>query len=63
MGVLEALVVATIVLAGAYVGYHAWQDSLDAPEGGSHSADLELGYHGSQIPPAESYSQVPARLS
>jgi len=28
LAVLEALVIATIILAGAWVGYHAWQDSL-----------------------------------
>ena len=28
MAVLEALVIATIILAGAWVGYHAWQDAL-----------------------------------
>ncbi len=39
MGVLEGLVITTIVLAGAYVGYHAWQESLDAdPGAATHSA-------------------------
>lgn len=38
MGVLEGLVVATMVLAGAYVGYHAWQESLGAEDGEAHSA-------------------------
>ena len=38
MGVLEGLVIATIVLAGAYVGYHAWQESLGAEDGEAHSA-------------------------
>ena len=38
MGVLEGLVIATIVLAGAYVGYHAWQESLGAEGGEAHSA-------------------------
>lgn len=33
MGVLEVLVVAIIVAAGAYVGYHAWQEWLHEPAG------------------------------
>ena len=28
MGALELLVIATIIIAGAWVGYHAWQESL-----------------------------------
>lgn len=28
MATLELLVIATIIIAGAWVGYHAWQDSL-----------------------------------
>lgn len=31
MGVLEGLVIVMIVAAGAYVGYHAWQDWLHEP--------------------------------
>lgn len=31
MGVLEGIVVAIIVVAGAYVGYHAWQEWLHEP--------------------------------
>jgi len=28
LAILEALVIATIIVAGAWAGYHAWQDSL-----------------------------------
>lgn len=31
MGALELAVVVIIVAAGAYVGYHAWQDWLHEP--------------------------------
>ena len=31
MGVLEGLVIVMIVAAGAYVGYHAWQDWMHEP--------------------------------
>lgn len=27
MGVMEYLVIATIIIAGAWVGYHAWEES------------------------------------
>ncbi len=39
MGVLEGIVIAAIVLTGAYVGYHAWQESLDTPSE-AHSIDM-----------------------
>jgi len=42
MGVLEGIVIATIVIVGAYVGYHAWQESLGAPAGDLHLIDPEL---------------------
>ena len=58
MGILEGIVIATIVIAGAYVGYHAWQESLNAPEAEAHSIDFEFKYYNSQILSAESYSQV-----
>ena len=44
MGVLEGVVVAVIVLAGVYVGYHAWQESLYAPEADAHESGPELMY-------------------
>ena len=31
MGVLEGLVIAIIVVTGAYVGYNVWQDWLHEP--------------------------------
>jgi len=58
MGILEGVVIATIVLAGAYVGYHAWQESLHAPEAEGHSTDLGFPYHGPQAGDAKSHSQV-----
>lgn len=30
MGVLAGIVIATLILVGVYVGYHAWQDSTVA---------------------------------
>jgi len=64
MGILEGVVIATIVLAGAYVGYHAWQESLHAPEAEGHSIDLGLPYHGPHVADAKSHSQesVPIKL-
>lgn len=29
MGVLEMVVIATIIITAAYVGYHHWEDSQD----------------------------------
>ena len=49
MGVLEGAVVAAILIAGFYVGYHAWQEFLDAPEDGeAHSLDPGFLQHGLQ---------------
>ncbi len=63
MAILEVLVITVIVLTGAYVGYHAWQDSLGAPDSEPHSADPELMYHNSQILPAESHrALMPVRF-
>lgn len=42
MAVLEALVIATIILAGAWVGYHAWQDSLHET---AESHDIIIEHH------------------
>jgi predicted negative regulator of RcsB-dependent stress response len=37
MAILTLLVIATIIITGVFVGYHAWQDSLhEKPE--KHSA-------------------------
>ncbi|MDX1596480.1 MAG: hypothetical protein R3327_06015 [Nitrosopumilaceae archaeon] len=41
MAVLEALVIATIILAGAWVGYNAWQESLHH-DVEKHDIDLNL---------------------
>lgn len=47
MGILEILVIATIVLAGAYVGYHAWLVSDTSVS--AHSIDM---VYDSQMPDA-----------
>lgn len=36
MAVLEGVVVAMIIVTGAYVGYHAWQDWLHEPAEAHH---------------------------
>lgn len=36
MAVLEGVVVAMIIVAGAYVGYHAWQEWLHEPAEAHH---------------------------
>lgn len=78
MGVLEGLVVATIVLAGAYVGYHAWQESLEASPGAEahsigtghagggerHAAEAAgSGGYGANPLPSSSSSPPPPRQS
>lgn len=42
MGILEGLVIATIVLAAAYVGYAAWQESLESSDGEGHDFQLTI---------------------
>ena len=43
MGILEGIVIVTLILTGAFVGYHAWQDSLNtSQEAIPHLIDLEL---------------------
>ena len=44
MGVLEGVVIIALMLAGAYVGYHAWQDSLNEPIV-PHQIDLNPVYY------------------
>lgn len=44
MAVLEAVVIATIILAGAWVGYHAWQDSLHETAE-KHEIEIGLDVH------------------
>ncbi|NIP62013.1 MAG: hypothetical protein GWN01_11700 [Nitrosopumilaceae archaeon] len=39
MGYLEMLVIATIIITGAYVGYHYWQDSMTVPD--DHNSEGE----------------------
>jgi predicted negative regulator of RcsB-dependent stress response len=40
LAILTALVIATIIIAAGYVGYHAWQESLhEKPE--KHSQPIE----------------------
>lgn len=39
MGFLEMLVIATIIIAAAYVGYHEWQESMTVPD--DHGSGVE----------------------
>lgn len=32
MGILEMLVIAAIIITAVYVGYHAWENSLNSPQ-------------------------------
>ena len=42
MAILTFLVIATIIIAGAYVGYAAWEKSLhEEPEAHSEPTDVE----------------------
>ena len=43
MGVLEGIVIVALVLAGIYVGYHAWQESLDTTT--AHSVEAKATSH------------------
>ena len=42
MAILTFLVIATIIVAGAYVGYHAWEKSLHEEKYEKHSESIEL---------------------
>ena len=70
MGVLEGIVIATLVLTGAYVGYHAWQDSLNAPDdtvilhGIDTSTSPELMYfYDSQVASSSNGNQAKSHYS
>lgn len=41
MGILEAIVVATIIIAAVYVGYNVWEKSLNSPNLGHDSIELK----------------------
>lgn len=60
--IVQAMAIVAIALAGAYVGYHAWQDSINAPEdAAAHLIDFGFAYHGDdrQTADAKSYPQRP----
>lgn len=42
MAILTFLVIATIIVAGAYVGYHAWEKSLHEEDYEKHSESIEF---------------------
>ena len=42
MAILTALVIATLIVAGAYVGYHAWDKSLHEEKPEKHSEPIEF---------------------
>ena len=59
MGILEGIVITAFVLAGSYVGYNVWQDSLNVNEGiEPHLIDFEFVHYTSKIIEAKSYSQT-----
>jgi|GEM_PF-1635499 len=41
MGILTGLVIATLIITGVYVGYHAYEDSLHE-EVKEHSVPIEI---------------------
>jgi hypothetical protein len=41
LGILTGLVIATLIIVGAYVGYHAWETSLHE-EVEKHSEIIEI---------------------
>ena len=41
MGILTGLVIATLIITGAYVGYHAWEASLHE-EAEEHSEPIDF---------------------
>lgn len=56
MAVLEALVIATLILAGAWVGYNYWEHSLtEDPYGDAEAHDIRqpghLAPYGTAPPP------------
>lgn len=43
MGILTGLVIATLIITGAYVGYHAWEASLhEEAEGHSEPINFQI---------------------
>jgi len=60
MAILTFLVIATLIIAGAYVGYAAWEKSLhEEPE--AHSVPIELETY--QTEKFQSLIQVKTDLS
>ena len=54
MAVLEALVIVTLILAGAWVGYNTWEHSLT-----EEPYDDADAHHIQQPPRAEMYNTAP----
>ncbi len=59
MGILTGLVIATLIVTGAYVGYHAWEASLHE-EVEKHSESIEFEKY--QTEPKLSIFDIQANL-